>query len=142
MGKKYAGAGLVDGSPIEVRGERTSMCRVAERNADDLQSVEIDFLISQHPNSGLFDRPQIAGIVAKLLVIPSDKIDTMSRPELSQRRSGGGCVNRSAIVEIARNEYDVGAFIHDLCDDAFQKSAVVNVPEVQVADQRRRSSAP
>src|SRR5215472_10612317 len=88
---------------------------VAVMNADQLQAVDLNFLVVQFADSGVNQRLVILSLAVKLFVVAGDVVDPvwnhgrgMRRRELPPRLSELFEVAGSTVVEIAGQEDNVG----------------------------------
>jgi hypothetical protein len=124
-------------------GRKPSVLRRAPlRNANDLQTLHFHLLIAEHTDSGRRNGIQIFAVVPKLLMISCDEIYAVWRHEFAQWLRRSPCVDGRPIIQIASNKNRVWLFPQNLCNQAPQKTAVSDVPQVHIADQRRSSPVP
>lgn len=142
MSQKDAGAAAIHADVLKNGSEVAILRGVAIRNTNDLETVGVNFFVAENANTRGFDSAKILAVVAKLLVIPGDKINALGRGETAERLGGATSIDGRAVVKIAGNENGVGFLFQNLCDHAPEKTSVAHVAEVNVADEGGFAPAP
>lgn len=97
VGQKDAGTIAVERNGAQRGREISARSCVAVRNADDLESIDVDAFILENTDARCGDSVEIFAVVPELLVIARDEINSMRRGELAERRGGAGGINSGAV---------------------------------------------
>ncbi len=127
---------------VENRLQVPTLSCIPVRDANDLETVDFDLLVAEHPDPGGGYGVQVFRVVPKLLVISRDEVDAVGRGQFLERLGGPACVDGGAVVEISGDKDGIGLLVENLRHHAAKEVAVADVPEVEVADQRRFPAVP
>src|SRR4029077_8653791 len=98
----------IDADAREHRTEMLGMRRVVIMNADELQTIDLNFFLVENPNPGAPDGVKISRGIAESLMISEHEIFSQRRRKRSPRF--GKAIERScgAIVKISGQENKIG----------------------------------
>jgi len=135
VGEEDASAGGIELGIFENGLEAARVGGFVERNAKDLEAIEINSFIVKDVDAGTLDGVQIVGGVGEFFVIAGDEVGAESR---SKRFPGSGeavIVDASAIEHVAGNKDDVGAKMAESGDESTEEAAADDMAEVGVGDE-------
>ena len=98
MGQKDAGAVAIQTDAVEHGRKMPVLSGIPVGDPDDLQTIRFHLLVAKHAHAGGRNCIQIFAVIAKLLVIAGDKVDSVGRSELAQGFCGTSRVDGCAVV--------------------------------------------
>src|SRR5271157_3814210 len=128
MGDEQARPASID---LQCRQHRTQMLcvrRIAISNANQLQSIELDFLLIEDSHSCFANCFQVRPRISELFVIALGKISTEWNLEALKRRCRPLDVNRCPIKQISGNNRQVRLLSIYARDNSPQESPAAHVP--------------
>ena len=135
VNEQDAGHIPVQGHLPQDRSEPLHIRRIVIMDAHDLQSVENDFFVLEHADSGLPDGIEIFRGAGELLVVARDEVSAQRRGKFSPGFGQPREVHGGPVIQVARDEQHVRMQLRKFPDDAAEKAGVSHVAEMQIADQ-------
>src|SRR6185437_11948983 len=108
-------------------------------NADELQTFDFHFLVIQDANSSITHGADVSVAIPELFVVSSNEVSSKSGLQLTPGLGKTLYVRGSAVVKIARDEYDIGMDPRKGSYDAPDKSVIPDMAKVSITHQRRHA---
>ena len=131
-------------SPLAAGSDRkcSTLRRIVIMDAHDLQSIENNFFVFEHADSGLPDGIEIFRGAGELLVVAGDEVRAQRRGKFSPGFGQPREIHGGPVKHVARDKQHVRAQLRKFPDDAAEKAGVSHVAEMQVAHEGGGAAAP
>lgn len=142
MSQQNAGARRIDCNFGQDRAEVLCVRRVFVRNANELQTIELDLLIVKDANARSAYRIQKMRDAPKEFVIAVNEMRTERYAKMFPRLRDFKGIHMGAVEHVSSNENNVRIECCNLSDDPFREASMVNVAEVKVRCEYGRAASP